>query len=161
MKLIPFLILMSCLGCSPSLQLPNLTERKPNVLSKNTEVVVSSDAPASLSSGTLVQTEAEPAPPVVVALAEPTIAVAVIDKSEVELPKDTKVVLPPKTSLAIQAPTPIKLVAATDIILPEGTIITMSKVNWYAVLFFALLILVAAYFYLANHEDTPTPKKKK
>ncbi len=80
-------------------------------------------------------------------------------------------VLPPNTFLVIKDPVTVRLEESADITLKKGTVVTMSKINWYAILFYMILVgLVAFYFfYIKNQErddnqdgfvDAPKRKRK-
>jgi hypothetical protein len=169
MKVIALLFVMLCVGCSPSISMPSLTNPTPNILTKDTQVVVSPGVVATLDRGTHVQTEAEDKPSVEATLAQ-SIKTTVGGK-EVDLPKNTKIILPPNTFLIIKDSATIRLEESSDITLKKGTIVTMSKINWYAILFYLIAIggLVYYFFFIRNQDkdanndgfvDQPKRKQK-
>ena len=169
MRLIIPLFAMLCVGCSPSISMPSLTNQTPNVLTHDTEVAVSSGVSGTLERGSHVQTEAEDKSLVEATLSQST--TTTVNGKEVQLPKNTKVVLPPNTFLVIKDPVTVRLEESADITLKKGTVVTMSKINWYAILFYMMLVgLVAFYFfYIKNQErddnqdgfvDAPKRKRK-
>ena len=93
MRLIIPVFVMLCVGCSPSISMPSLTNQTPNVLTHDTEVAVSSGVSGTLERGSHVQTEAEDKPLVEATLSQST--TTTVNGKEVQLPKNTKVVLPP------------------------------------------------------------------
>jgi len=149
MKLISLSLLMLCVGCMPSVHLPSPIDSVPDVLTKDTKVVVLADSTGIIPRGTAVETQAEDQPLIEVALKEDTIVVVAEDKKEVQLSKNTKVILPPNTPLVMQVDSPIKLNQSTDIVLGKGTVVAMSNVNWYAILFYAGLSIAAASYYFS------------
>ena len=136
-------------GCSPSIQMPGFTKQAPDVLTNDTNVVVNSGVVGTLNRGAVVQTEPENKP-----LVEATLAQS-IKTVDGEIPKNTKITLPPNTVLMIKDPITVKLDEATDITLRKGTVVTISKINWYAILFYILLAGGAiAYWIYSRNKDT-------
>lgn len=169
MKVIALLFVMLCVGCSPSISMPSLTNPTPNVLTKDTQVVVSPGVVATLDRGTHVQTEAEDKPSVEATLVQST--KTIVEGKEVDLPKNTKIILPPNTFLIIKDPATVRLEESSDITLKKGTVVTMSKINWYAILFYLILAggLVYYLFFILNQDkdanndgfvDEPKRKRK-
>lgn len=170
MKLIVPLFVMLCVGCSPSISIPSFNKQTPNILTDDTNVVVSSGVLGVLERGATVQTESKDKPLIEATLSQPT--TTTVDGKQLQLPKNTKVVLPPNTFLVIKDSTPVRLQESTDITLKKGTIVTMSKVNWYAILFYMVLAGLACFylFYIRNRDkdenndgfvDAPKRKRKK
>jgi prolipoprotein diacylglyceryltransferase len=54
------------------------------------------------------------------------------------------------------------LEATSEVILPVGTEITITKINWYAILFYCLLAFVSAWYYMysksAKEEEVEVKK---
>ena len=144
MKLFAILISILMVGCSPSIQMPGFTKQAPDVLTNDTNVVVNSGVVGTLSRGAVVQTEPENKP-----LVEATLAQS-IKTVDGEIPKNTKITLPPNTVLMIKDPITVKLDEATDITLRKGTVVTISKINWYAILFYLLLSGGVATYWIYN-----------
>lgn len=164
MKWIALLFVMFCVGCTPSIHMPGLTKQTPDVLTNDTQVVVGAGVIATLDRGSRIQTESE----VEATLSQDT--KGMVDGKETQLPKNAKVVLPSNVSLLIKDTVTVKLDEAADITLKKGTVITMHKVNWYAVLFYLVLIGGAAYWlFCVRNQDkddnqdgfVDRPKKKK
>lgn len=140
MKLFAILISILMIGCTPTIQMPGFTKQSPDVLTNDTNVVVNSGVTGTLNRGAVVQTEPENKPVV-----EATLAQAVG-----EIPKNTKVILPPNTVLIIKDPITVRLDEATDVTLRKGTAVSISKINWYAVLFYLLLSGGVAAYWIYN-----------
>lgn len=143
---------MFLVGCSTSVQMPGLTKQVPDTLTNDTKVVISAGTAGTLDRGTAVQTEPDNKPLVEATLQNDT--KINYDNKEIELPKNTKVILPPNTFLIIKEATNVRLSESTDVILNKGTIINISKINWYAVLFYIILIAGAvAYWIHTRNKD--------
>jgi hypothetical protein len=73
----------------------------------------------------------------------------IIEKpQEVIVPKNTTVILPENTSIQTTDTTKINIEAQTEVQLPVGTEVKMSRVNWYALLFYLTIIFGLAWYYL-------------
>ena len=75
MKWIALSLLMLCVGCAARGHLPSPIDSVPNVLTKDTKVVVLADSTGAIPRGTVVETQAEDQPLIEVALKEDTIVV--------------------------------------------------------------------------------------
>ena len=129
-------------SCRSLISTPPLTERAPDTLNKPTETVLSKDTVADLPRGTLLTTKLEDR--IEVVLKEET-KVTVVGESlpnEVVVPKNTMVILPGNTTVQTTTTTKATIEKASEIVLPSGTEITITKINWYALLFYGLLISV-------------------
>jgi len=150
-------------SCKTVLNPPNLTEKSPDTLNKPTETVLAKDTKTELPRGTWVKTDPDEKTSVV--LEEDTVAQvktqSVVDSiasapqtpDQVVLPKNTEVILPPNTYLKTTDGALVKIEAGTHTTLPAGTEIAISKINWYAVLFYALGICVAAWLFIRGKES--------
>jgi hypothetical protein len=79
----------------------------------------------------------------------------VVNGKTVEIPKNTKVTIPANTYLKTTESTDIRLSEGADVTLRKGTVITISKINWYAILFYMILIGGAiAYWIYSRNKDT-------
>jgi hypothetical protein len=134
-----------------------MIEPAPDVLSKNTDTVVAKDTIAEIPKGTWVKTD--PDEKLEVTLEQDTVAIVKPEEKEdkilveekpqeVILPKNTQVILPQNTYLQTSDPAKVKIDAKTEVVLPPGTEIKMSKVNWYALLFYLTIIFGLAWYYL-------------
>lgn len=162
--LIPFLI--SCKSLV-SVSSP-LTEKAPDTLSKPTETVVAKDTIAEITKGTWVKTDPEQTTQV--SLEEDTIVyikpdikkeetssnskpVMVEKPQEIMLPKNSQVILPPNTYLQTSDSAKVLIDAKTEVVLPQGTEITITRINWYAILFYCLLVFSVAWYYLQGKTE--------
>lgn len=167
--LIPFLI-----SCKSLVSVTSpLTEKEPDTLSKPTETVVANDTIAEMPKGTWVKTDSDSKTEVT--LEEDTLAYIKSDKSnlpeiqqevnidpkvktvekpqEIFLPKNTQVVLPPNTYLQTSENAKVTIDAKTEVILPQGTEITITRINWYAILFYSLLVFFFSWYYLQGKTE--------
>jgi hypothetical protein len=149
LKLSAIWLLFTLASCKSSVTLPGLTYKAPDVLSNPTKTVLVQETEASIPCSVIVQT-----PSTVkthVTLAKDTIASVQVEPEKYEemvLPQNTEVILPENTSIQTFNITPINVPEKTEIILPTGTEITIRKVNWYALLFYCLVILGAGWYYI-------------
>ena len=72
---------------------------------------------------------------------------------QVILPKNTSVVLPENTYLQTSDQTKVVMNAQTEVTLPIGTEISITKINWYAILFYLVLVLLLAWYYLQGKTE--------
>ena len=150
--LVSFLFLASCKSLVSA---PPLMEQTPDVINKPTQTVVAKETTVELPKNSWIKTD--PESKTEVKLEEDTIAVVKEEAKEeakepvtVVLPKNTSVLLPENTYLQTSDITKVEMEAKTEVILPVGTEITITKVNWYAILFYCVLIVVLIYFYLSG-----------
>jgi len=146
-------IIFTLASCRSLISTPPLTERAPDTLNKPTETVLSKDTVADLPRGTLLTTKLEDR--IEVVLKEET-KVTVVGESlpnEVVVPKNTMVILPGNTTVQTTTTTKATIEKASEIVLPSGTEITITKINWYALLFYGLLISVFGWYYMKSRED--------
>jgi hypothetical protein len=132
-------------------------KQTPDVLNKKTETLTAKETAVELEQNTSIKTESIKTEAVLV---EDTVVVvkkeletmeaeAAVKKTETTvLPKNTIVSLPPDSNLKLLENTKVKLEAETEVILPQGTEIKINKINWYAILFYLLLIFGIAWYYL-------------
>jgi len=141
-----FIMLASLLvGCSPQFQMSGFTKQVPDVLTNDTKVVVSSELHGVINKGTVLQISEQDK--VEVTLKENT--TAKLEGKVVDLPKNTKVFVDPGSLLVVNQSTNIQLTEGAEVILQKGTTITISKINWYAILFYAV-IAVGAFWYFVK-----------
>lgn len=146
-------------SCSSVLCAPNPLEKQNDVISKPTNTIVAHDTLAELPKGSWIRTDIDEKTQVV--LEEDTVAFIKSDiktdsptkPQEVVLPKNTSVILPENTYLQTSDQTKVKLEASTQVTLPVGTEITITKVNWYAILFYSLLVVLAAWYYMQGKSE--------
>jgi hypothetical protein len=153
-----FLFLASCKSvCST-----NMMQTTPDTLNKPTETVVAKDTVAEISKGTWVKTD--PDQKLVVTLEEDTVAFVKTDTKaeatlppekpqEIILPKNTPIILPENTYLQTSDSAKVTIDAKTEVVLPQGTEITISRINWYAILFYMLVILGLAWYYIQGKTE--------
>ena len=156
--LIPFLI--SCKSLV-SVSSP-LTEKAPDILNKPTETVVAKDTVAEIAKGTWVKTD--PDQKLEVTLEQDTVAFVKSDikpeeslplekPQEIILPKNTPVILPENTYLQTSDSAKVTIDAKTEVVLPQGTEITISRINWYAILFYMVVLLGLAWYYIQGKTE--------
>jgi len=135
MKKVFIMLTLLVVGCSPSIQMPGFTKQVPDVLAHDTNVIVSSGIQGIINKGTVLQISEQDK--VEATLKENT--VAKLDGKIVDLPKNTKVFIDPGSLLVVNQSTNIKLTEGGEVVLQKGTTITISKINWYAILFYAVI----------------------
>lgn len=151
MKFFTIILLALMVGCSPSIHMPSLTKQAPDVLTNDTEVVVAPGVRGTINKGSLIQIPEEDKVDVVLQEKIQT----VVNGKTVEIPKNTKVTIPANTYLKTTEATDIRLSEGADVTLRKGTVITISKINWYAILFYMMLIGGAiAYWIYSRNKDT-------
>lgn len=138
-------------------------KQTPDVLNKKTETVIAKDTTVDLEQNTNVKTDSikteaillEDTVVVVKKELETMEAESAVKKIETTvLPKNTIISLPLDSNLKLIENTKVKLEAETGLILPQGTEIKINKINWYAILFYLLLIFGIAWYYLqGTYED--------
>ena len=72
---------------------------------------------------------------------------------QVILPKNTSVVLPENTYLQTSDHAKVIMEAQTEVTLPVGTEISITRINWYAILFYSLLLISLGYYYFQSKTD--------
>jgi len=72
---------------------------------------------------------------------------------QIILPKNTPVILPENTYLQTSDQAKVIMEAQTEVTLPIGTEISITKVNWYAILFYLVVVLGLAYYYLQGKTE--------
>lgn len=152
-------------SCKTVLNGPEVMQRSPDTLKKPTETVLLHDTPSTLPRGTEVSTTEDKK--VLVTLKQETSVeirdaniidmIAGSNEKEIVLPKNTEVVLPEETIVKVVEATPVVIEAGTETVLPSGTEIEVSKINWYALLFYALAATIATIVYFKSR--TSPPKK--
>jgi hypothetical protein len=181
-------------ACRPSISMNSLNEKTPDIISKPTKTLISKETVAELPKNTWIKTD--PEEKVEVKLEEDTVVtlvplpetpeiksenIAIEDNltppktqslekpTQIILPKNTSVILPENTYLQTSDQTKIIMNPQTEVTLPVGTEISITKVNWYAILFYSLLVLGLAYYYLKGktedkdgdgYEDTKEKKEE-
>lgn len=161
MKSLVITIAISCLfflaSCKSVFQGPPIVEKAPDTLSQSTVTVVPKDTRTEIPKGTWVKTD--PSEKTQVTLENDTVVTVKrneppsadgtpVKPQEVVLPKNTEVILPENTYLKTSDSTPVFLDAGSEVTLPPGTEISITKINWYAILFYCLLVGLAAWYYL-------------
>ncbi|MEY4572419.1 MAG: hypothetical protein RLZ10_1658 [Bacteroidota bacterium] len=146
-------------SCSSVVCAPNPLEKQNDIINKPTNTVVAHDTVAELPKGSWVKTDLDEKTQVVLeedtlVYIKPEIKTDPPSKpQEVILPKNTSIILPENTYLQTSDQTKVKLEASTQVTLPVGTEITITKVNWYAILFYSFLVVVAAWYYMQNKNE--------
>lgn len=81
---------------------------------------------------------------------EPPKATTLEAPIHIVLPKNTPVVLPENTYLQTSDQAKVLMEAQTEVTLPVGTEISITKINWYAILFYSLVVILIAWYYLQS-----------
>lgn len=146
-------VLTTLCGCSPVVKMPEFTKKTPDVLTKDTDVVLNESSTVILPRGTSVQTTTSSV--------EATLGETVkfeTDSKVFEFPKNTQIIIPVNTSLNLKEPVPVKLDSGLEISLKSGTEITVTRFNWYGLLFYLLLLGVSTIWYLKTASKSKKPK---
>jgi len=167
MKKFVLLLSVSCLfflaSCKCFMPGSALTEKTPDTITKPTNTIVAKSTDAELSKGTWLKTDSDKKTEVIVQedilitikpeeTQDPK-AKSLVQPQQAILPKNTHVILPENTSIQTIDPTKVKIEASTEVVLPVGTEIAISKVNWYAILFYCLLAFVVGWYYLQGRNE--------
>ena len=67
---------------------------------------------------------------------------------EIILPKNTQIILPENTNIQTTQSTTVTLEAGSEVVLPQGTEISVTKINWYAVLFYCIMVIGIFWYYM-------------
>ena len=145
-------LIFTLASCRSFLSTPPLLERSPDTINKPTETILAKDTSAELPRGTLVTTKPEDRLEVVLCV-DTKVSVVGDVPQEMILPKNTMVILPGNTSLQTTTITKATIEKASEVVLPSGTEITITKINWYALLFYGLLIFTLGWYYMRSRED--------
>ena len=165
--IISLLVVFTLASCRSVIITPNFTERAPDTLNKATDTLLAKDSAAELPRGTFVQTEPTKKTTVATTHLMEVAVVAHPDVSEpiiIVLLPNTEIILPESTTLVTtDQSTPVTVLGQSKVTLPPGTEITVTKINYYAILFYALLICGSAWAYLrvkSNDAATVTVSEK-
>jgi hypothetical protein len=145
------IVLFTLASCKNIFTTPTLVERGPDKVNNPTKTMVANETPVQIPQGTTVKSCGETQ----ATLTDDTTAKTkdLVTSKDVVLPKNTAVVLPEKTELKTSQPTNVNIGASSEVVLPAGTEITTHKLNWYAALFYLLLVVVAGYWYMKVKGD--------
>lgn len=170
-------IVSSCLffGCSSVGQFehPSVYKPEPNSLNKETKVTISGETKVSLPKGSSIKTDS--ISNVNVTLEESLELKIPTEDAEgqkvpatvVTLPKNTILSIPPGTAMKTAENVTVKVEKETEAVLPKGTEVVISRINWYAILFYSTIIIAALYYYMSGkwqdknndgYEDDEEPK---
>jgi len=142
------------LGCA-NIKIPNVMEKEPDILTKDTYVKVTAETPIFAPKDTEVKTHAESR---TTAYTTEDVKVEVrspkkTELPEIILPKNTEIELPPNTKLITESDQTFVLEEQTDIMLSQGTEVRTTVINWYAVLFYILMIAVVGWHYIQIRKE--------
>lgn len=133
-------------------------ETTPDILNKTTETVVVKDTIAEIEKGTWLKTD--PDLKLEVTLQEDTVAFMKPESTteaaipqEVVIPKNTPIIIPENTYLQTSDSAKITIDAKTEVVLPQGTEIKISRINWYAILFYMTIIIGLAWYYIQGKTE--------
>ena len=167
MKTLFILLVLSCVftlaSCRSLISAPPLTQKSPDVLTKPTTTFVQKKTQSEIPKGTSLTTD--DTIKIEVTLKEDTVvtvkpvAVDGVDgvdsvdapttkPQEIILPKNTQVILPENTNIQTTQPTTVTLEAGSEVVLPQGTEISVTKINWYAVLFYCIVVVGIFWYYM-------------
>jgi hypothetical protein len=139
-------------SCKATIQAPQIQDRTPDVLKKSTPSMIINPTIVDVPKDTIVTTgEGKRISVIVEEDTKVTVAKGLFDLStpdEVVLPKHTEVTIPPETQLKTIDSVKVTMESGIEVIIPAGTEITTTKINWYGVLFYTVLILGAGWYYL-------------
>jgi hypothetical protein len=141
-------VLVSVCGCSPVVKMPEFTKTTPDVLTKDTDVILNESSSVTLPKGTDVKT--------VQTQTKATLGETVkfeSDSKVFEFPKNTEIFIPSDTVLLLTEPTNVKLDSGSEISLQRGTEITVTRFNWYALLFYLLLVGTVTWWYIRTRSS--------
>jgi hypothetical protein len=141
-------VLVSVWGCSPVVKMPEFTKTTPDVLTKDTDVILNESSSVTLPKGTDVKT--------VQTQTKATLGETVkfeSDSKVFEFPKNTEIFIPSDTVLLLTEPTNVKLDSGSEISLQRGTEITVTRFNWYALLFYLLLVGTVTWWYIRTRSS--------
>ena len=155
--LLPLLVLFTLTSCRSIINTPSFTERAPDTLNKPTETVLAKDSGAELPRGTFVQTEPTKKTTVATTHLMEVEVVAHPDVSEpiiIVLLPNTEIILPESTTLVTtDQSTPVTVLGQSKVTLPPGTEITVTKINYYAILFYIVLAIGTLWLYMKNKDE--------
>ena len=155
--IISLLVVFTLASCRSVISTPNFTERAPDTLSKSTDTLLAKDSGAELPRGTFVQTEPTKKTTVATTHLMEVEVVAHPDVSEpiiIVLLPNTEIILPESTTLVTtDQSTPVTVLGLSKVTLPPGTEITVTKINYYAILFYILLVCVVLWMYTKNKDQ--------
>jgi hypothetical protein len=155
--LLSLLSLFFCMmSCGSLISAPNLVQQTPDIINRPTTTVLPKQSNAELAKGTWLKTDSENT--IEVNLEENTPVVVKDPKdpsleSQYVLPKNTKVTLPENTYIQTLNPSTVQIEASTEVVLPPGTEIKITRVNWYAILFYILLTGGVAWYYIQGRNE--------
>lgn len=159
MKYLLAITMLLSFGCQNRVIMPPFTQKIPDTLSSPTKSIVAADVHGVLPIETLVKTDMQQE----MLLSQDTVLVT-NDGSvvkELVIPRNTIFIIPENTRLRTASETSVHIATSTLVILPAGTEISLSRINWYALLFYFGLVIVAlvAYYRVSKRfeEYTPTP----
>lgn len=136
---------------------PFKSQENSNVLSKDTKIRIDTETQVTMPKGSYVKTDEDLVVDVVLQDDTKVDSVVMFDgvasKGTIVLPKNTKISLPPNTNLKVPDNTTVRIERETLAVLPRGTEVIISKINWYAIAFYGILIAAAAWWYMSGRVD--------
>lgn len=148
------LIFIFCVlsSCKALISTPPVTQKTPDVISKPTNTIITKDVIAEIPKNTNIKTDSVLKTKAVLT-DDITVIVESDNTSQVLIPKNTQIILPENTKLQTIDSTKVEIDAKTEVVLPIGTEISITKINWYAILFYALAIISLFYLYLRSSRE--------
>jgi len=147
-------------SCQLAVQGPQIIDRTPDVIRKPTQSRLNSPAIVDVPTDTILSTGVGKF--TAVTLEDDTVGQVrngLLAKKDVTLPKNTEITIPPNTPLRTTSPIKVTMESGAEVTLPIGTEITTSKFNWYAILFYFVLVLIVAWYFIkmrSSLDDVPT-----
>lgn len=156
-----FTFIITSVSCKSLVSVPPVTEKKPDIISTPTTTVVPKDTNAELPKGTWLKTDQDQKTEVVlqqdtvVTVKPATTDVPTVEEKplQVVLPKNTEVILPEQTHVLTTDTSKVKIEASSEVVLPVGTEVSITKVNWYAIMFYCLVIGGLAWYYMQGKNE--------
>ena len=150
-------------SCQLAVQGPQIVDRTPDVIRKPTQSRLNNPALVDVPSGTILSTGVGKF--TAVTLEDDTVGqvrnegLLGLAKKDVVLPKNTEMTIPPNTPLRTTSPIKVTMESGAEVTLPIGTEITTSKFNWYAILFYCVLIGIVGWYFIQMRrslDDAPS-----
>lgn len=146
-------------SCQFAVQGPQIMDRTPDVIRKPTQSRLNNEAIVDVPSDTILSTGVGKF--TAVTLEDDTVGQVrngILAKKDVTLPKNTEITIPPNTPLRTTSPIKVTMQSGAEVTLPIGTEITTSKFNWYAILFYFVLVVIVAWYFIkmrSSLDDVP------
>ena len=153
---IGILCLFTLASCRTIVQTPQIAERTPDVIKSPVQSATVNPTVVDVPKDTVVVVrEGKPVSVVIQHETKAEVPQGILkgllnqdETKEVIIPKNTEVVLPSNTPLKTVTPIKVTMEEGTEVIIPAGTEIATTKVNWYAILFYLIIIFGLGWYYV-------------